>query len=269
MDEKIEDSNFVEITSHTKDSPFIILKDRSQTQIRFLMVLTKMPTTFIPLINNINIDIEDDRGDKDNLVFSDFTFSKNFLKILTDPKHSLDKFKEKNDPEYIYYADCTFQIDEGYCVEDYANIFIRKISVEYTNTLEPSESTTSDIEDHKIIEAIKDNFIYPLTSKTTIKIGKGIASSLGKIIDEYFAKIIIVEFLLSFWGFIAEGLPSIIPNFEMPDIVSMLINATSIGIILLIFIMMLVQSRGKKKRDIDIDELDEKMRKRRRKRFGK
>ncbi len=269
MGEKIEDSHFVEITSQTKDSPFIILKDRSQTQIRFLMVLTKMPTTFIPLINNINIDIEDDRGDKDNLVFSDFTYSKNFLKILTNPKHSLDKFKDINDPEYIYYADCTFQIDEGYCVEDFANIFIRKITVEYSHTLEPSESTSSIEEDHKIIEAIKGNFIYPLTPKTTIKVGKGIASSLGKIIDEYFAKIIVVEFLLSFWGFIAEGLPSIIPNFEMPGLISMLVNIASISIILLIFIMMIIQSRGKKKRDIDIDELDEKMRKRRRKSFGK
>ncbi len=269
MGEKIEDSNFVEITGQTGDPPFIILKDRSQTQIRFLIVLNKVPATFIPLINNINIDIEDDRGDKDNLVFSDFTYSKNFLKILANPKHSLEKFKEINDPEYIYYSDCTFQIDEGYCVEDFANIFIRKITVEYTSTLEPSESTRSDKEDYKIIEAFKDNFIYPLTPKTTVKIGKGIASTLGKIIDEYFAKIIIVEFLLSFWGFIEVGLPSIIPNFEMPGWISTLVNVASIGIILLIFIMMIVQSRSGKKRDIDIEELDENLRKRRRKKFGK
>lgn len=269
MGEKIEDSNFVEITTQTGEPPFIILKDRSQTQIRFLMVLNRVPSSFIPLMNNINIDIEDDRGDKDNLVFSDFTYSKNFLKILTNPKHSLEEFKEINDPEYIYYSDCTFQIDEGYCVEDFANIFIRKITVEYTSKLEPLESTTSDEEDNKIIEAFKDNFIYPLTPTTTIKIGKGLASTLGKMIDEYFAKIIIIEFLLSFWGFIEIGLPSIIPAFEMPGWISILVNITSIGFILLIFIMMLIQSGGGKKRDIDIDDLDKKMRKRRRKKYGK
>jgi len=269
MGEKIEDSNFVEITAQTRELPYIILKDRTQTQIRFLMVLNRVQTSFIPLINNITIDIEDDRGDKDTLVFSDFTYSKNFLRILTNPTHSLDKVKEINDSKNIYYADCTFQIDEGYCVEDFVNIFIRKITVEYTETLEPSESTTSDEEDFKIIEAFKNNFIYPLTPKTKIQIGKGLKSKLGKMIDEYFAKIIIVEFLLSFWGFIEVGLPSIFPDFDMPGWISILVNVASISIIVLIFIMMVVQSRSGKKKDIDIDELDEKRRKRRRRKFGK
>ncbi|MFX1572015.1 MAG: hypothetical protein ACFFB0_04660 [Promethearchaeota archaeon] len=269
MDERIEDSNFVEITTQAEEFPYIILKDRSQTQIRFLMVLNKVPTSFIPLLNNISIDIEDDRGDKDTLVFSDFTYSKNFLRILTNPLRSLEKVKKIYEPEYIYYADCTFQIDEGYCVEDFANIFIRKITVEYTDTLEPSESTTSNKEDFKIIEAFKNNFIYPLTPKTKIQIGKGLKSKLGKMIDEYFAKIIIVEFLLSIWGFIEVGIPSIIPDFEMPGWISILVNIASISIILIIFIMMIVQSRSGKKRDIDIDELDEKMRKRRRRKYGK
>jgi len=269
MDEKIEDSNFVEITTSTAELPYIILKDRTQAQIRFLMVLNRVQTSFIPLIKNITIDIEDDRGDKDTLVFSDFTYSNNVLRILTNPTRSLDKVKKINEPKYIYYADCTFQIDEGYSVEDFANIFIRKITVEYTDNLEPSESTTSDEEDFKIIEAFKNDFIYPLTPKTKIQIGKGLKSKLGKMIDEYFAKIIIVEFLLSFWGFIEVGLPSIIPNFEMPGWISILVNLASISIIVIIFIMMIVQSRSGKKRDIDIDELDEKMRKRRRKKFGK
>jgi len=269
MDERIEDSNFVEITAPSVELPYIILKDRTQTQIRFLMVLNRVQTSFIPLINNITIDIEDDRGDKDSLVFSDFTYSKNFLRILTNPTRSLDKFRKINEPEYIYYADCTFQIDEGYCIENFANIYIRKVTVEYTDTLEPSESTTSDEEDFKIIEAFKNNFIYPLTPKTKIQIGKGLKSKLGKMIDEYFAKIIIVEFLLSFWGFIEVGLPNIIPDFEMPGWISILVNLASICIIIIIFIMMIVQSRSRKKRDIDIDELEEKMRKRRRRKFGK
>ena len=265
MEERIEDSNFVEITAKKGESAFIILKDRTQTQIRFLMVLSRVKTSFIPLINNINIDIEDDRGDKDTLVFSDFAYSKNFLKILTNPKHNLTKFEKIEDPEDVYYADCTFQIDEGYSVDEFATIFIRKITVEYTNTLEPSESTTNNEEDFKIIKAFKSNFIYPLTLKTKIQIGKGLASKLGKIIDEYFAKIIVVEFLLSFWGFIEVGIAGL---FELPGWISTLVNVSSISIILLIFIMMIVQSRSKKKSDIDINELDEKIRKRRRRKFG-
>ncbi|MFW9988164.1 MAG: hypothetical protein ACFFC3_05870, partial [Candidatus Odinarchaeota archaeon] len=269
MEEGIEDSNFIEITAQSRELPYIILKDRTQTQIRFLMVLNRVHTSFIPLLNNITIDIEDDRGDKDSLVFSDFTYSKNFLRILTNPIRSLDKVKEIKEPESIYYADCTFQIDEGYSVEDFVNIFIKKITVEYTETLEPSESTTSDQEDFKIIEAFKNNFIYPLTPKTKVQIGKGLKSKLGKMIDEYFAKIIIIEFILSFWGFIEGGLSSLEIEETMLERISTIVNVASIGIIVIIFIMMIVQSRSGKKRDIDIDELDEKMRKRRRKKFGK
>ncbi|GAH97660.1 unnamed protein product, partial [marine sediment metagenome] len=110
-------------------------------------------------------------------------------------------------------------------------------AVEYTENLEPSESTTSNEEDFKIIEAFRNNFIYPLTPKTKIQIGKGLKSKLGKMIDEYFAKIIIVEFLLSFWGFIEVGLPSIIPNFEIPGWISLLVNVASISIIVLILTM--------------------------------
>ena len=142
------------------------------------------------------------------------------------------------------------------------SLFTFIVRVEYTNTLEPSESTTSEKEDFQIIEAFQNNFIYPLASKTKIKIGKGLASTLGKIIGEYFAKIIIVEFLLSLWGFIEVGLPN------LPEIVSTIMNIASISIIAVIFIMMIVQSRSGKKKDIDIEELDGKMRKRRSNKFG-
>ncbi|MFX1363300.1 MAG: hypothetical protein ACFFCE_16655 [Promethearchaeota archaeon] len=269
MDERIEDSNFVEITARTGEIPYIILDDRSQTQIRFLMVLNNVQTNFIPLLNNISIDIEDDRGDKDTLVFSDFTYSKNFLRILTNPTRSLDKVKKINEPDYIYYADCTFQIDEGYCTDNFANIFIRKITVEYTETLEPSESITSDEEDFKIFEAFRKNFIYPLTPKTKIQIGKGLKSKLGKMIDEYFTKIIIIEFILSLWGIIESGLARTELSQNLLERISAIVDVASILIIAIIFIMIFVQSRGGKKREIDIEELDQKMRKRRRRKFGK
>ncbi len=269
MEENIEDSNFVEITSQKGEASYIILDDRTQTQIRFLMVLDKVPTSFIPLINNINIDIEDDRGDKDNLVFTDFTYSKNFIKVLSEPTKSLDTIEKLTQPEDIYFADCTFQIDEGYCTDAFANIFIRKITVEYMETLEPSESSTMEEEDIKIFEAFRKNFQYPLTPKTKIQIGKGLKSALGKMIDDYFAKIIIIEFFLSFWGFIEAGIPAIFPDIVIPDFVSNLVNIASIGLIILIFIMMIVKSRSGKKSEIDPDELEKKLRKRRRKKFGK
>ncbi|MFX1501681.1 MAG: hypothetical protein ACFFDH_12015, partial [Promethearchaeota archaeon] len=158
---------------------------------------------------------------------------------------------------------------EGYCTDNFANIFIRKITVEYTETLEPSESTTSDEEDFEIFEAFRKNFIYPLTPKTKIQIGKGLKSKLGKMIDEYFTKIIIIEFILSFWGIIETGLAYMEFDANMLEMISRIVNVASILIIAIIFIMIIVQSRRGKKREIDIEELDEKMRKRRRRKFGK
>ena len=140
--------------------------------------------------------------------------------------------------------------------------FIRKITVEYTETLEPSESSTSDEEDFMIFEAFRNNFLYPLTPKTKVKVGQGIGSTLGKIIDEYFAKIIIVEFMLSLWGFVAE-----VPGLNIPDYVSTIVNISSIALIGVIFLMMVIKMRTGQPSDLDVDELDQKMRKRRRRKF--
>ncbi|MBY9007706.1 MAG: hypothetical protein KGD63_13250 [Candidatus Lokiarchaeota archaeon] len=202
IEDDIEDSNFIEITdSQILDSVFTIMKDRGQTQIKFLLILNNIEPAFIPLISNLNIDVEDDRGDKDNLAFSDFIYSRNFIKILDNPRKSLENHKILKNPQNIYYSDCLFQIDEGYSTEKTIDIIIRKISVEFVDKLNPLEYDSENDEDCKLFNAFRNNFQYPIIPKINIKIGKGIASTAGKIIDDYFAKIIIIEFLFSIWGF--------------------------------------------------------------------
>jgi len=267
MEEDIKEAKFVEITDPKfKDSAYIIMKDRSQTQVRILMTLNNVPTSFIPLINSINVDLEDDRGDKDSLVFSDFTFSKNFINKLTNSKKSLKKSTRLSMPKNVFYSYCTFQLDDGYATENFANIFIRKLSVEFTETLNPTELSISEEDDIKIYEAFKNNFQYPLLPKIQIQIGKGIASAVGKIIDDYFAKIIIIEFIFSFWGFIEIGIPVLI-GYEFPSWVSNIVSVAGIVIIIVIFLTMLINMRSKKMGVIDKDELDAKLRKRRRRQY--
>jgi len=241
-EEDIEDAKFVEITDpKLKDSAYIIMPDRAQTLVRLLLVLENVPTSFVPLINSINIDIEDDRGDKDTLTFSHFTFSSNFVKILTNPRESLKDFTILRSPESIFYSSCTFQLEEGYCTEDSANLFVRNITPEFEEKLNPLENSFSEEEDIEIFEAIKHNFQYPLIPKIEIQVGKGIASKLGKVIDEYFGKIIITEFIFSFWGFMEIGLPAM--GVEIPEIVSNLVSVSGILIILLIFLLMVFKKK--------------------------
>lgn len=246
MEDDIKDAKFVEITDpKNQDVAHIILKDRKQSQVRFLMMIDNIPLNLIPLISNINIELEDDRGDKDTLFFSDFTYSYNFVQILTDPQKSTEKSKPLSEPDEIFYAYCTFQLNEGYSTEMIANIFIRKISLEFCDKLNPLEGMDKDPEDIQVFEAFKNNFKYPLIPKIQIQIGKGIASAIGKMIDEYFAKIILVEFLFSFWGFLEVGIPALVPGLVIPDWISNIVSISGIAIIVVIFISMFIKSRKK------------------------
>lgn len=241
-EEDIKDAKFIEVTNQ-KDISHIIMKDRSQTLIRFLLVLEDVQPGFIPLLESINIDVEDDRGDKDTLIFSNFINSNNFIKILTEPQKSVKKFSKLKEPSSLFYSTCTFQLEEGYNTEKEANVFIRRITPEYTEKLNPLEISHSKEEDIKIFGAFKDNFQYPLIPKIQIQVGKGFASNVGKIIDDYFGKIIIIEFMFSLWGFLEVGLPAILPDVEGLDIISNIVSITGVFLILGIFIIMLLKKK--------------------------
>ena len=236
IEDDIEDSNFIEVTdSQILDSVFTVMKDRGQTQIKFLMILKNIELAFIPLVSNINIDIEDDHGDKDNLVFSDFIYSKNFIKLLDNPKKSLDKYEVLKEPENIYYSDCMFQIDDGYATEKSIDIVIRKISVEFIEKLNPLESEEEDEDDCKLFNAFRNNFQYPIIPKLNVQVGKGIASTVGKIIDDYFAKIIIIDFIFFTWGF----LEAVLPGGGILEDISYFINVFALVLIGIITIFMI------------------------------
>ena len=65
--------------------------------------------------------------------------------------------------------------------------------------------------------------------------------------DEYFAKIIIIEFIFSFWGFMEIGLPAM--GVEIPAIVSTLVSVSGISIVLLIFLLMVFKKKDISKKN--------------------
>lgn len=209
IEKEIEDASFIEITDPTnknkKKKPYIILQDREQSQIRFLLVLDIVPTSFIPLLKAITIDIEDDRGDKDNLIFTDFDYAENnFIKKLSDPEHSMEKtISELNLPDNFYYSHCIFKLDEGYSTEDFAYISIRKCTLEFSENLNPLESNKLVSEDIEIFESFKNNFQVPILPKTQIKIGKGLAAAAGKKIDDYLSRLVLLEFIFTIMDILA------------------------------------------------------------------
>ena len=215
-EEKIEDTKFVEITNSNQNEnvsiinsdkkekieeniPYIILRDRKQSQVRFLMVLVKVPTTFIPLLKAITLDVEDDRGDKDKLIFSDFKRSrKNFVNILKDTTKSTEEYEKYTDVnDNFYYSYCTFKLDERYSTEKSAEIFFRKKSIEFTESLNPLESKKFNDEDFYLFEVFRNNFLSPITPNTHIQIGKGLGSKVGKIMDNYLAGLIMLDFIFT------------------------------------------------------------------------
>ncbi|MFX1487669.1 MAG: WD40 repeat domain-containing protein [Promethearchaeota archaeon] len=223
----IEVTNFFETNSKKKDRPFIILNDRTQSQVRFLMVLDNVPTTFIPLLKSVILDIEDDRGDKDKLIFTDFKLSRRRIGKQLEEKKKKKKVKKETDdfplnilkkpykslkdagpykevyksddtfPDRFYYSHCIFKLDERYSVKASATVKVRKITVELTESLNPFESKKKVEGDIDLFEAFRNNFHSPPTPSVNIKIGKGFISAGGKILDKYLAGLVTLDFLFT------------------------------------------------------------------------
>ena len=241
IEKQIEDAHFIEVTDPLNKNkiPYIILDDRSQSQIRFLLVLDIVPTTFIPLLKAITINVEDDRGDKDTLIFTDFNYAENnFIKRLSDPEHSMEKtIKEPNLPDNFYYSHCIFKLDESYNTEDFAFISIRKSTLEFSENLNPLESTKNVLEDIDIFESFRNNFQEPLLPKTQIKIGKGVAAAAGKKIDDFLSRLVLLEFIFT----ILDVLALILFPEELGTLAGLFILGTGIFgllIIIVVFFMM-------------------------------
>lgn len=208
IDKEIEEEKFIEVTRESKldkDAIDIILEDRDQSQIRFLMVLDNVPTTFIPLLKAITLDVEDNRGDKDKLVFTDFKRSKdNFVKILDKPRKSTEKFvlnaqlEDLSLPDRFYYSSCIFKLDERYSTDfKKAEIYIRKKTLEFTESLNPLESNKAKPHHINLFEAFRNHFHSPNTPNISIQIGKGLTAKVGKAMDTYFAKLVMLDFFFT------------------------------------------------------------------------
>ncbi len=81
-----------------------------------------------------------------------------------------------------------------------------------------------------------------MIQKSQVQIGKGLASNIGKMIDDYFGKIIIIEFIFSLWGFLEVGLPAMVPDVDF-DPISNLVSISGVLIILGIFLIMLLKKK--------------------------
>jgi len=223
--ENIKKAEFhpISLDSQEKEgkSSEIFLRDRKQSQTRFLMELVNIPTTFIPLIKAINLDIEDDRGDKDRLIFSDFTYSDNFI---------------KSEGGKFYYSDCVFKLDQRYAYEKRAVISIRKITVEFTESLNPSLTKDPSPENRKyteLFEAFRNKFQSPILPKIQIKIGRSI-TAVGKMMDNYLSKFVLIEFI-----FTTIALLLVFVEWDLSDLPGQIrVSLNIVGTILMVLILL-------------------------------
>jgi len=230
IEEEMTEAKYIELTEENQT----ILKKRNQSQIRFKMVLDNIPATFIPLLKAINIEIEDDRGDKDTLIFTDFIYSKKDpIQLLKKPSKSTKKPLKTLILKDSYYADCIFKLDERYSKEKYAKVYIKKISLEFTESLNPLKSSNALPQDVNLFEAFRDNFRSPDVNKIKIRIGKGFWSVAGKIMDEYLARFIMLDFIFT--------IISILIFFEQGNINTIIgIITMSLNIIVSLLILVLI-----------------------------
>ncbi|MBD3350071.1 MAG: hypothetical protein GF364_01115 [Candidatus Lokiarchaeota archaeon] len=227
----IKEADWIEITNQAEGNKSIRIPmlDRKQTSIRMLMILDNVPTTLVPLIKSINIDVEDCRGDTATLNFADFTYSKNFLR----------KTDKNNDGENVYYTDCMFKIDEAYSTEDEGTITLRKITADYEDLLNPLETSKSAQRDQEIFDSFRDNFLYPHIPPFKIIIGKGLWSGIGKLADRFLARLVLIGVIITFTDLIA-----ILANFEF-NIPGILIFG--LGIVGLVSLIVTIGAMLKKK----------------------
>jgi len=199
---KKKGAKFIDLTSSKRENKVhkIILRDRNQSQVRFLMVLGNVPATFIPLLKAVILDVEDDRGDKDSLIFTDFIYpkeKKDSILILDDPEKSIKNPEIHKYLENSYYSECIFKLDERYSTDKLAKVFIKKVSLEFTESLNPLKSSNALPKDIRLFEAFRDKFTPTDFKNIEIKIGKGFRSAGGKIIDLYLGQLITLDFLFT------------------------------------------------------------------------
>jgi hypothetical protein len=232
----IMDSVWFEITENPAkekqkvvDQP-ILMEDRKQTSLRFLLVLEEVSMTFLPLLKGIILDLEDNHGDTASLNFTDFFCAENFLK--SDKKRDKDSSTKKPGKIYgnIYYSYATFKLDTGYSTEDELNIVVHNITPIFTESLNPLETELSPEQDRGIFEDFRNRFLYPDVPKFSIQIGKGALSRLGKMSDSYLSKIVAISLFFILIDLIDVLI--LLPNItNITDWVKILLGIAGIGIL--------------------------------------
>ncbi|MBD3230659.1 MAG: hypothetical protein GF329_20940 [Candidatus Lokiarchaeota archaeon] len=126
------------------------LADRNETALVFRLTLKNVIEWLIPLIKSIEIQIKDDRGDLEYIIFN------NFLPL------------EEN--EDVWNAIAMFKIDPGYCNEPNAMLEITDIRVNYDNQLTPEFQGSGIIDKMNYLKMAQDNLRKELNNfKNEIK----------------------------------------------------------------------------------------------------
>ncbi len=187
----LKDSTFIEVIkpeSSENDTIFIKLKDRHQSALNFLMVLENFPAIFIPLLNALVLSVEDDRGNSTDLKFTDFIYSEDFKIFLKNQKDSKKKPLQITD----FYSTSIFKLDEGYSTEKFALFRIKKISIEFTETLNPTKMGKSEHDKRNIFDSFRYTINFPILPSIRLQMGTGPFSWLGRGTDIYLARIVFV-----------------------------------------------------------------------------
>jgi len=106
------------------------LQDRRETALVFKLTLKNLPVWLIPMIRSIHMEIKDDRGDIETIIFTDFLPS--------------DDGEEEGEGDW--YDIGMFKIDAGYSLEPRAEVHITDIRVIYEEDLMPNIETSQMLE---------------------------------------------------------------------------------------------------------------------------
>ena len=92
-----------------------------------------------------------------------------------------------------------------------------------------------------VYKSFKRNFIIPKNPEFRIQIGKGFSSFFGKLIDEYFGRLILLNFIFSIWGFWEAAVVKIYPDSNLIQLISTILAFGALGYTLYILLEILIK----------------------------
>ena len=193
------------------------LKDRTQNTLYFKCTIDSLPLIYIPLIKSITCIFENDSGDVQELVFSEFVYNKD--------NRTIEDWS-------------SLKIDEGYRIKKSASITLKNFNLNYEENL-INESDDENGLPPGYLDILTANFQKPVIPPIKMFIGKRL-SEFSKMFEVLMPKIVGLEIVQVIVGFSA---PLIFPELDNFDF----LVYSAIGIIIIILFMQYFISRRNEK----------------------